>query len=278
MKVVLFCGGQGTRLREYSEAVPKPMVPIGHRPILWHIMKYYAHFGHKDFVLCLGYKSAVIKDYFLKYEEWVSNDFVLSNGGRDVKLFNSDIHDWSITFVDTGMHTSIGQRLKAVEHYLDGEEVFLANYADGLTDLHLPTYLDSFLEQDTVGSFLAVRPPQSFHVVSIGTDGLASSIHPMGEAGLWVNGGFFAFKQEIFSHIGKGEDLVFEPFQRLIQLRQLSAYQYEGYWAVMDTFKDKQALDDLYEREEAPWELWKRRGNGPVLVPPEDSTSSARTG
>src|SRR5574341_155527 len=131
MKVVLFCGGLGMRLREYSEAVPKPMVPVGYRPIVWHLMRYYAHYGHKDFILCLGYKADAIKNYFLQYDETVSNDFVLSQGGGKVELLGSDISDWKITFVDTGLTTNIGQRLRAVEKHLKDEEVFLANYADG---------------------------------------------------------------------------------------------------------------------------------------------------
>src|SRR5438046_2623377 len=170
MKVVLFCGGLGMRLREVSDLIPKPMVPIGYRPILWHVMKYYAHYGHKDFILCLGYKGDVVKNYFLNYDECVSNDFVLSNGGKKLHLLNSDIHDWNITFVDTGIASNIGQRLKAVEHYVKGESAFLANYSDGLTDLPLPGYIDHFLERDKVGSFLAVRPSQSSHVVAFEGD------------------------------------------------------------------------------------------------------------
>src|SRR5215470_8642056 len=141
MKVVLFCGGLGMRIREAGENVPKPMITIGYRPILWHVMKYYAHHGHKDFILCLGYKADTVKNYFLNYNECTSNDFVLSQGGKNMKLFNSDIQDWRITFVDTGMTSNIGQRLKAVEKHLEGEEMFLANYTDGLSDLPLPEYI-----------------------------------------------------------------------------------------------------------------------------------------
>src|SRR5262249_30864543 len=144
MKVVLFCGGLGMRLREFSESIPKPMVSIGYRPILWHVMKYYAHYGHNEFILCLGSKSDVIKDYFLNYNECVSNDFVLSSGGSQINLLNSDIHDWKITFVDTGTTANVGQRLKAVQPHLAGEEVFLANYADGLTDVELPKMIDFY--------------------------------------------------------------------------------------------------------------------------------------
>ena len=256
MKVVLFCGGLGMRIREYSDAIPKPMVPIGYRPLLWHVMKYYAHYGHKDFILCLGYKADVVKNYFLNYDECVSNNFVLSNGGNRLKLLNSDIHDWNITFVDTGISSNIGQRLKAVESYLEGESVFLANYSDGLTDLPLPAYIDHFLKRDKIGSFLAVTPSQSYHVVSVDGD-LAGGILPIAKTGILINGGFFLLRTEIFNFMKAGEELVVQPFQRLIQQRQLLAYRYEGYWGCMDTFKDKQELEDLYTRGEAPWEVWK---------------------
>jgi glucose-1-phosphate cytidylyltransferase len=138
MKVVIFCGGQGMRLREYSEAVPKPMVPVGYRPILWHVMRYYAHYGHKEFILCLGYKADAIKHYFLNYDETMSNDFVLADGGKRVELLASDIHDWNITFVDTELGSNIGQRLKLVQPFLEGQEMFLANYSDGLCDVPIP--------------------------------------------------------------------------------------------------------------------------------------------
>src|SRR5260370_18842271 len=161
MKVVLFCGGLGMRMREYSEAIPKPMVTIGYRPILWHVMKYYAHYGHKDFILCLGYKADVIKNYFLNYDECVSNNFVLSHGGRKLQLLNSDIHDWNSTFGDTGIGSNIGQRLKAVQSYLKGESVFLANYSDGVSDLPLPESLRHFRERRKIASFVSVRMPHS---------------------------------------------------------------------------------------------------------------------
>ena len=138
MKVVIFCGGAGMRLRGYADDVPKPMVQIGTRPILWHLMKYYAHFGHKDFILCLGYKGNAIKDYFLHYDESVSNNFVWSQGGKNIQFLNRDIDDWTITFVETGANANVGERLKAVEPYLKGEEMFLANYGDGLSDVPLP--------------------------------------------------------------------------------------------------------------------------------------------
>ena len=255
MKVVLFCGGFGTRMREYSDNIPKPMVNIGYRPILWHVMKYYAHYGHKDFILCLGYKADLIKSYFLNYNEWMSNNFTLAQGGQ-IQLFNRDIQDWNITFVDTGLTANIGQRFKAVEKYLEGEEVFLANYSDGLTDLHLPTYIDNFYKRDKIGTFLCVRPSQTFHLVDMDEDGLVKDIQDVKRRNIWINGGYFIFKKDIFKYINQGEELVLEPFQRLIAQKELFAYKYTGFFGVMDTFKEKQALDDMYARGERPWEVW----------------------
>jgi len=259
MKVVLFCGGLGLRLRDFSETIPKPMVTIGYRPILWHIMKYYAHFGHKDFILCLGWRGDVIKEYFLNYDECMSNDFVLSAGGANVKLLNCDIQDWNITFVDTGVPSNIGQRLRAVEHHLEGEEAFLANYADDLTDLHLPDLIGFFHRQQTIATFLSVRPTHSFHSVSVGDDGQVRSIKGIAEADVWINGGYFVFRRESLDYLHDGEELVEEPFQRLVAEGQLSAMKYDGFWGCMDTYKEKQRLDDMYARGESPWELWRRQ-------------------
>ena len=173
MKVVLFCGGLGMRLRDYSEIIPKPMVNIGYRPILWHVMKYYAHYGHKEFILCLGYKADVIKDYFLNYNEYLSNDFVLTKGGKDLDLLHSDIDDWKITFVDTGLTTSIGQRLRAVQKHVGGEEMFLANYADGLSDCPLPILIDTLRERGKTAIFS--RPGQGSRSTSFRPSTMASS-------------------------------------------------------------------------------------------------------
>ncbi|HET6881910.1 MAG TPA: glucose-1-phosphate cytidylyltransferase [Pirellulales bacterium] len=265
MKVVLFCGGLGMRLREYSEAVPKPMVPIGYRPILWHVMKYYAHFGHKDFILCLGWKADVVKNYFLKYDECLSNDFVLSSGGN-VDLLNSDIHDWKITFCDTGTNSSIGQRLLAVERHLEGEETFLANYTDGLTDFPLPELIDFYYERQASASFLCVRPNQTFHTVRVDDDGRVENVESITSADVWMNGGYFVLGRDIFDLLRDGDDLVLEPFQRLIADRRLHALKYDGFWSCMDTYKEKQHLDDLYARGNAPWELWKRPAHSPAAL------------
>ena len=257
MKVVLFCGGLGMRLREFSENIPKPMVTIGYRPILWHVMKYYAHFGHKDFILCLGYKADVIKNYFLKYDEAVSNDFVLSEGGKNLQLLSSDIYDWRITFADTGLTSNIGQRLKAVEKYLEGEDVFLANYTDGLSDLPLSKVIDHFERHNKTASFVSVRPTHRFHVVSFKGEALVTGIQHLSRSDIWMNGGYFVFQREIFKYIHEGEELVEEPFHRLIENEELITYKHEGFWVAMDTFKDKQLLDEMYSRGETPWEVWR---------------------
>src|SRR5262245_52321589 len=240
MKVVLFCGGLGMRIREAGENVPKPMVTIGYRPILWHVMKYYAHHGHNDFVLCLGYRGDVIKNYFLNYSECLSNDFVLSHGGKKLELMASDIQDWKITFVETGTTSNIGQRLKAVERFVRDEPEFMANYADGLTDLPLPEHLDHFRSHDAVASFVSIKPNLSYHVVSTAPDGRVTAIDELRRTAVRINGGFFVLKNEIFQHMRDGEELVCEPFQRLVAAQRLAAYEYDGFWQSMDTFKDRQ--------------------------------------
>jgi glucose-1-phosphate cytidylyltransferase len=224
------------RLREHSGVTPKPLVTIGTRPILWHLMRYYAHFGHREFILCLGYRGEMIERYFVDH----------------------DAGDWKITFVPTGLETNVGQRLKAVAGYLHHDQMFLANYADALTDLALPGYLREFQQHRTVAGFVSVRPRQTFHVISSDPGGRVDGICSMADLDLWMNGGFFAFRREIFDYLGEGEDLVEEPFHRLIAQGQLMTHRHPGFWACMDTFKDKQLFDEMAARADAPWEVWRR--------------------
>ena len=258
MKVVLFCGGAGLRLRGYVDDVPKPMVQIGNRPLLWHLMKYYGHFGHKDFILCLGHKGNVIKDYFLQYDEAVSNDFVWSQGGKKIEYINRDLDEWRITFVETGIHSTIGERLKAVEPYLQGDEVFLANYGDGLSDLNLPIMVEELRNGNAVGSLLLVQPTASFDIVGLSSEGKVREISALSRSDIWINGGFFVFRNEIFRYINKGDELVREPFQRLIEREALLSHKCTGFWQCMDTFKDKQHLEELNQRDAAPWKVWNQ--------------------
>jgi len=237
--------------------VPKPMVTIGYRPILWHVMKYYAHYGHKDFVLCLGHRGDAIKNYFLNYSECVSNDFTLSDGGKTLDLMASDIHDWRITFVDTGLNANIGQRLKAVQPYVRDEPMFLANYTDGLTNLSLTDQLDHFRMHDAVASFISVKPQISYHVVTSDATGRVTAIEDIGRTPIRINGGYFILKREIFDYLKDGEELVREPFHRLLKEGRLTAYEYDNFWMAMDTFKDRQQLEEIYAAGSAPWEVWR---------------------
>lgn len=261
MKVVLFCGGLGMRLREYSDKIPKPMVPLGYRPIIWNIMKYYAHYGHKDFILCLGHKADMIKNYFVNYDETISNDFVYTKGGKNIQLLNTDIDDWKITFVDTGINSNIGMRLMAVKEHLKGEEMFLANYSDGLSDLYLPDMIDWFKNHENkVASFVAHQPTHSFHVVKRQDDGLVNSISHIESSGLYINTGYFILRQEIFDYMEPGDELVNQPFQRLIKENKLVSWEHKSFWASMDTYKDKQTLDEALAKGNAPWEVWHTNG------------------
>lgn len=267
MKVVLFCGGLGMRQKEDEESLPKPLVRIGNMPILWHVMKYYAHFGHKEFILCLGYKAELIKQHFLNHNELIVNDFVLSNGGRDVKLLDADdTKDWKITFVNTGLYSNFGQRLKAIRRHVAGDEMFLANYSDGLTDLPLREMIRFAQKQNTIASFLCVKPNLSYHFVSTNGNGAVTDICDIQGSHIRINGGYYVFKQGIFDYLKEGEELLLAPFQRLAKNNQLSAYLYDGFWASLDTFKDKQQLQDMHMHDRAPWEVWKNIPSAPINV------------
>lgn len=246
-------------MREHSDDLPKPMVPIGPRPILWHVMKYYAHYGHKDFILCLGYKADLIKRYFLEYNECLSNDFILSEGGKNLELLSSDIHDWKITFVDTGLTSNIGQRLRAVQKALEGEEMFLANYTDGLSDVLLPTVIESFKDTESIACFVSVKPRAVFQLIDLEPDGVVRKVEHIGKSGARMNGGFMVLRSEIFRYLHDGEELVEQPFQRLISEGKLVAYTHDGFWACMDTFKEKEDLDDIFARGSAPWAVWNHQ-------------------
>jgi glucose-1-phosphate cytidylyltransferase len=257
VKVVLFCGGFGTRLREHSDTIPKPLVNVGPRPILWHLMRYYAHFGHKDFVLCLGYRGDLIREYFLNYNECLSNDFTLALGSGQVSLHSSDAQDWRITFVDTGLHATIGQRLLRVRQHLEGESYFFANYSDCLADIPLDRMVEQFQAQQAVALFAGVRNLQSFHTVHSNDDGLVTRIGRVHDSNLLINGGFFLLRPQIFDFVVDGEELVEEPFARLIEKQLIAVYRHHGFWQSMDTFKDKITFDRMEARRNCPWMLWR---------------------
>jgi glucose-1-phosphate cytidylyltransferase len=263
VKVVLFCGGLGTRLREHSDTVPKPLVNIGFRPILWHLMRYYAHYGHREFILCLGYRGDMIRDYFLNYREEMTNDFTLHAGDGRVELHGRDLDDWKITFVDTGLHSNIGQRLLRVKEFVKDEPMFLANYADGLSDIPLDQQIERFAAGRMVADFVAVRSAQSFHAAQADDEGIVTSIGFLPDQELWINGGFFVLRPEIFDYIEEGDELVEKPFGRLIEQRRLSTFRWGGFWQSMDTFKDKITFDRMEARGDCPWMAWTRPAGGP---------------
>jgi glucose-1-phosphate cytidylyltransferase len=246
------------RMRSDPESLPKPMTPIGHRPVLWHVMRYYAHFGHTDFILCLGFGAQSVKDYFLSYRETASNDFILSKGGEHVELLSSDISDWTITFIDTGIETPIGERLRRVRPYLEDDEVFLANYGDVLTDAPMNDIISDFLRTDAVGSLLAVPPQDSFHVLELGDDTQITGFRPVADMSMRINGGYFVLRQGIFDYMGPNEDLVMNACVNAAADGKMRAVPYDGFWAPMDTLKERSALEELYRHGQSPWALWRK--------------------
>src|SRR3984957_15223280 len=262
MKVVLFCGGLGVRVRDGVTTGPKPMALVGERPLIWHVMRYYAHFGHTDFVLCLGYGASAVKDFFLNYDETRSNDFVLERGTHEPRLFRTDISDWQITLVDTGLNSQIGERLRRVRRFVEEEPMFMANYAGVLTDLPLPDMIDRFASSNAVASLLAVPPQSSHHAVDIADDGMITGVTPMRDLRHWENGGYFLFRPEIFDELNEDEDLVEDALVRLVRRGRVMAYPYKGYWSPADTVKERAQLDERYHRADCPWMVWDPERSG----------------
>jgi glucose-1-phosphate cytidylyltransferase len=276
VKVVLFCGGLGMRMRDGVTSSPKPMAMVGERPLLWHVMRYYAHFGHKDFIICLGYGANAVKDFFLNYDETRSNDFVIENGARDVKLFRTDISEWRITLIDTGLTTPIGERLRRVRRFVEDEPTFLANYADVLTNAQLPDMIERFQASSAVVGLLAVPPQSSHHVVDISDNGLITQVTAMQDLRQWENGGYFVMRPEIFEHLNEGEDLVEDAIMRLVPQRRVLAYPYKGYWSPADTVKERVQLEEMYHRGTCPWMIWDPDRS--ATTPPLDAALPAPGG
>ncbi len=261
MQVVLFCGGQGVRMRDYTKPtdaesfLPKPLVHIGYRPMIWYIMKYYASYGHTDFILALGYKQDLFKEYFLSYKEWLSNDIEI-NPEEGIIVAKTDIADWTIKLIDTGLDANIGTRLYRVKDHLTGPS-FLANYSDGLTDLNLDEYVSSFEGSDYIGSIMTTHPAIQFHTVNADSDGRVFSIDPPRQQNdFLINTGYFLFKTEIFNYIQEGEELVEEPLNRLAKEGLLRSHKHDGFWKNIDSLKDKEYIEQLYNKGESPWITW----------------------
>src|SRR6201995_4758293 len=226
------------RMRDGTSNAPKPMAMVGERPLLWHVMRYYAHFGHTDFVLCLGYGGSDFKGFFLNSDETRANDFVLEGGDGRAKLFRTDISDWQITFVDTGLNSAIGERLRRVRRFVQDEPMFMATDADVLTNAPLPDMITRFEASGAAASLLAVPPQSSHHVVDIGEDGLITRGTPMQDLRQWEDGGYFLVRPESLDYLNEGEDLVEDALVRLVPRGRVLAFPYKGYWTPADTVKE----------------------------------------
>lgn len=258
MKTVILCGGQGTRLREETEYRPKPMVEVGGRPILWHIMKHFNHFGHGEFVVCLGYRGQMIKEYFLNYEA-MNNDFTLQLGSRH-DIHHHSAHneqEFQVTLADTGVDTMTGGRVKRVKRYVEGDEFFLT-YGDGLADVDLGKLLAFHRSHDRMATVTSVRPVSRFGVLQMENDGRVTRFSEKPQAEGWINAGFMIFKPAVFDFLG-GDDCVLEhePLERLASARQLMAYQHEGFFYAMDTYREYLHLNQMWNEGKAPWKTWK---------------------
>ncbi len=260
MKVAILCGGRGTRIRDVSEDVPKPMIPVGGLPILWHIMKYYAHWGHKQFVLCLGYKGQAIKDFFLNYEAHTKDFTITLGSSKSIEYHNDHSEfDWQVTLAETGLESMTGARVKKVQKYLAGEENFMLTYGDGVGDIDIEKLVKFHLAHGKVLTVTGVRPPGRFGELSSDAEGLVREFNEKPQAsGGRISGGFFICRKELFDYLDEGDDLVFEqePMRRLVADKQLMVYEHEGFWQPMDTYRDYMLLNGLHDKGEAPWKIW----------------------
>lgn len=260
MKVVMLCGGQGTRIRDVAENLPKPMIPVGGYPILWHIMKYYSHWGHREFVLCLGYKGLVIKDFFLNYLA-NTNDFTISLGSsREIVYHNEHAEsDWQVTLAETGLEAMTGARVNKIRRYLGDDDNFMLTYGDGVGDIDIQRLLDFHCSHGRILTVSGVRPPGRFGELNSDTTGRVTEFNEKPQAsGGRISGGFFVCRKELFDYLDNRDDLVFEvePMRRLVADGQMMVYEHDGFWQPMDTYRDYLYLNGLYDKGEAPWMKW----------------------
>jgi len=260
MKVVILCGGQGTRIRDVTEDLPKPMIPIGDKPILWHIMKNYAAYGYADFVLCLGYKGHVIKDFFINYD-MLTHDFELTLGKPESLKVHSTGHmeDWRITLVETGLQSMTGDRVRNIKKYIADDDVFMMTYGDGLSDIDIPALLDFHKGHGKIATVTGVRPPGRFGELESDADGMVMEFNEKPQAtGGRISGGFFVLSRDIFDYLPESDGLVFEenPLRKLVVDNQLMVHHHDGFWQCMDTFRDYKLLTALWDSGKAPWRNW----------------------
>jgi glucose-1-phosphate cytidylyltransferase len=257
MKVVILAGGLGTRLSEETVVKPKPMVEIGGRPILWHIMKIYSSYGFNDFIICLGYKGYMIKEYFSNYFLHMS-DVTFDMENNSMEIHQKHVEPWKVTLVDTGQETSTGGRIKRVREYVDGQ-TFMVTYGDGIADVDICELIEYHQKNQRLATLTAVQPPGRFGLADINTNNEVQSFNekPVGD-GNWINGGFFVLQPQVFDYID-GDHIIWErePMETLAAEKQLIAYKHYGFWRPMDTLRDKILLEGLWNSKKAPWKVWK---------------------
>ena len=258
MKVLILAGGMGTRLAEETSVIPKPMVEIGGHPILWHIMKIYSQYGYNDFVILLGYKGYIIKEYFANYFLH-SSDVTFNLRENKMTIHEQHCEPWNVTLIDTGLYTMTGSRVKKAQKYTDNEP-FMLTYGDGVSDINIKALVDYHKEHGKIGTLTSVQPEGRFGAIVSDDSGKISAFKekPQGD-GSWINAGFFVFNPEIFDYIDDGDDIVFErePLENLVADGELHAYRHEGFWKCMDTLRDKQQLQKMFDENNAPWIIWK---------------------
>jgi glucose-1-phosphate cytidylyltransferase len=255
-KVVILCGGTGTRLKEETEFRPKPLVEIGRKPILWHIMKIYAYYGHTSFVLCLGYKGSMIKEYFLNYE-CMNSDFTINLGNREKFVFHNSHEegDWKVTLADTGLDTMTGGRIKRIEKYID-DDTFLATYGDGVGDLDINRLIQFHKEKGKIATLTGFHPFSRFGVIEMNSDSLVERFREKPQLDGMISGGFFVFNRKVFDYLDEDCVLEQEPLYRLAKDGELAVYQHKGFWKSMDTYRDFLELNRMWEEGNTPWKVW----------------------
>jgi glucose-1-phosphate cytidylyltransferase len=260
MKVCILCGGYGTRIRDVADDIPKPMIPIGKHPILWHIMKYYSAYGHDRFVLCLGYKGDIIRNYFLNYRLF-NSDFTMNTMEKSSIEYNDNkiIENWSVTFAETGLDTMTGARIKKVQRYFCDDDTFMLTYGDGVGDIDIKKLLDFHTSHGKILTVTGVRPPGRFGEMKCNDEGIVTEFNekPQTSEG-WISGGFFVCRKEIFNYIGNENDIVFEevPLRNLVKDREMMVYKHDGFWHPMDTSREYKLLNSLLLQKKAPWVIW----------------------
>jgi glucose-1-phosphate cytidylyltransferase len=257
MKVVILCGGLGTRLKEETEFRPKPLVQIGEKPILWHIMKIFSHYGYNDFILCLGYKGEMIKEYFLNYD-YMNSDFTMGLGyKKDAKFYGNHCEsDWKVTLANTGVDTNTGGRIKRIEKYIGKDETFLAAYGDGVADIDLKKLIEHHRKKGKTATLTGVHPYSRFGVVEAGADDIVNGFKEKPRMDGWANVGFFVFQRQIFDYLEDNSVLETKPLETLSQKSQLTIYRHQGFWQCMDTFKDQKVIQGLWDTGKPPWKVW----------------------